>query len=257
VNRFSANLGFLWADLPLLERIERSAKAGFKAIELHWPYENDPKSIKDLCAHLSLDLLALNTPLGSRKDDFGIAALKGRESEFQDSFYQAVEFARAAGAETLHVMAGSIERNAQSRETFMKNLVWAETAAPDMRLVLEPLNSYDKPGYFYHLPEHAVEMIRDADLRQTRLMLDAYHVGREGQDSIKIFDAFRQYIAHVQIASVPDRQEPDHGVVDYDAFLKHLTASGYRGWVGCEYTPASTPEAGMPALSALSQLVPR
>ena len=107
--KFSANLGFLWPDRPLLERIDAAARAGFKAIELHWPYAIAAAEVRLRCASHGLVLLGINTPAGNtEKGDFGLGAQPGREAEFRVSFVQAARYAREAGASSVHVMAGVV-----------------------------------------------------------------------------------------------------------------------------------------------------
>lgn len=256
MNRFSANLGFLWAELSMLERIERAAAEGFGAVEMHWPYAEDPKALRAACAAAGVELLALNTPLGNTEQgDFGLAALAGREAAFRDGFLMAAEYAVAAGASKLHVMAGVGPNNARTRQIFAQNLLWAEAQAPELTLLLEPLNNFDKPQYFYHLPEHALAIINSADLQRTKLMFDAYHVGREGYDPVREYDRCAPFIGHIQIAGVPHRHEPYSGQVDFERFLTHLAAQNYTGWVGCEYKPERGEEAGMARLRQLSDLL--
>lgn len=254
MNRFSANIGFLWAadNLPL--RIAKAAAQGFRAVEMHWPYDSDPAALRNACADAGVELLALNTPLGDTgRGDFGLAALPGRTAEFRDSFLRAMDFAQTAGCARLHVMAGLTTPTDVAQETFAQNLIWAEAQAPDLALLLEPLNRFDKPGYFYHLPEQALRLIRSAGLRNTRLMFDAYHVGREGSDPVREYDRCAALIGHVQIAAVPHRHEPYTGQVDFAQFLTHIAARGYTGWVGCEYQPEQGEEAGMVRLRHLSE----
>lgn len=256
MNRFSANIGFLWASYDLPERIAKAAQQGFRAVEMHWPYDCDPVALKDACAQAGVQLLAFNTPLGNTdQGDFGLAALAGREAEFREGFLRAVDFAQAADCPRLHVMAGLTAPTEAAQATFARNLAWAEAQAPDIALLLEPLNRFDKQGYFYHLPEQALALIRSAGLRNTRLMFDAYHVGREGFDPLREYDRCGDLIGHIQIAGVPHRHEPYGGQVDFAQFLTHIAARGYAGWVGCEYKPERGEEAGMARLRQLSEVL--
>ena len=140
--RFSANLGFLWGELPLLERIDRAAAAGFQAIELHWPYETPAHAVRDACARHGLALLGINTPVG--------AALVGREAEFRRTFEATLQWCLQSGASAIHVMPGVIlasERDAATA-TLLRNLQWAadQTAPHGLTVLLEAINQRDKPG---------------------------------------------------------------------------------------------------------------
>ncbi len=245
MTRFSANLGFLWPDRPLLDRIDAAARAGFQAVELHWPYDVPARQVAAACARNNLALLALNTPKGSRPDDFGLAAIPGREGEFADGFRQALDYARGADAPALHVMAGVVADGPEAASVLIANLRAAADLSPERTLLLEPINPRDKPGYFYHRIERAAEIIAAADRPNLRIMFDFYHVAVGQGDVLTRLAAHLPLIGHVQIAAVPRRAEPDQGEIDYSAVLPALGALGYRGWVGCEYRPDGDTDAGL------------
>lgn len=246
--RFSANLGFLWQDRPLLERIDAAHAAGFRAVELHWPYDTPPELVRARCTTHGLTLLSINTPLGQTElGEFGLGALPGREAEFLEGFNVAHEWATAAGACAIHVMAGVVapEMQATARKTLIANLRTAAAMAPDMTLLLEGLNQHDKPGYFYSTLEAKAGVIAAVGAGNVRILFDAYHVGRSEGD---VFGNLRHHlplIGHVQIAAVPSRAEPDEGEVDYARFFVDLDSLGYTGWVGCEYKPRNDTDSGL------------
>ena len=256
MKRFSANLGFLWVHLDLLQRIESAGRAGFGAVELHWPYDTPALDVRQACVDAGVELLSLNSPLGDTSTgEFGLAVLSERREAFQESFLKAADYVNSAGARALHVMAGLAPNNASTREVLIENLRWAEAQAPGLTILLEPLNNFDKPGYFYHLPEQAVQIINDGALVQTKLMFDAYHVGREGLGPEREYKRFAQHIAHIQIAAVPHRMEPYGGQVDLGKFLSYITEQGYDGFIGCEYIPERTVEAGLERLRQFSKML--
>jgi hydroxypyruvate isomerase len=246
--KFSANLGFLWPDSPLLERIDAAAAAGFKAIELHWPYATPASEIRRRCADHGLILLGINTPLGNaEKGDFGLGALAGREAEFRETFEQAAVYARTAGASSVHVMAGVVapEHKARAKEVFIENLAFAVKAAPDLTLLLEPINQRDKPGYFYSTIGEAADIIREVGAPKLKIMFDVYHVGISEGDVTKRLERHLSDIGHVQIAAVPSRAEPDEGEIAYGAIFAALDRLGYDGWTGCEYRPRAGTDEGV------------
>ena len=246
--KFSANLGFLWPDRPLAARIEAAARAGFRAVELHWPYDLAPESVRDLCAGLGVELLGINTPPGDTgKGEFGLGAITGRESEFDAHFSQALDWGRRAGASAIHVMAGVVapEQKASARATLISNLRRAAQAAPDMILLLEGLNPRDKPGYFYSTIGEKAGIIAETGAPNVRIMFDAYHVGVSEGDIFTRFALHQPLIGHVQIAAVPSRAEPDEGEVAYANLFRELDRLEYRGWVGCEYRPRGSTDEGL------------
>jgi len=247
---FSANLGFLWPDLPLLDRVRAAADAGFNAVELHWPYTTPADELRQSLADHGVSLLGINTPVGNADNgDFGLAAQPGREEEFRDSFRDTLDYARRAGASSIHVMAGltTPERKAQGRDALVDNLARAASDAPDMTLLLEPINQRDKPGYFYSTMAEAAEIIAATGANNIRLMFDCYHVGvtSGADDVIPRLEEHFDLIGHMQIAAVDSRAEPDEGDLDYKTVFSALNRLGYEGWVGAEDTPRGDTDAGL------------
>lgn len=248
--RFSANLGFLWPDRPLLARIDAAAQAGFRAIELHWPYDVPALDIKASCERHGLTLLGLNTAIGdATKGEFGLGALAGRESDFQSVMDQSIAYCLASGATAIHAMAGVVpaEEHALAADVFVKNLKQAadKTALHDLTLLLEPINQRDKPGYFYSSIARGAEIIERSGKDNIKLMFDVYHVGVSEGDVLMKLRQYLPLIGHVQIAAVPTRAEPDEGEIAYREIFKALDAIGYKNWVGCEYKPRQTTDAGL------------
>jgi 2-dehydrotetronate isomerase len=247
-HQLSANLGFLWPDRPLLERIEAAANASFAAIELHWPYDIPAEVVREACVRRGLRLLAINTPPGDlAAGEFGLAAVAGRRDAFRDGMARAIAWARTAGAAAIHVMAGVVPEAERpgGAATLIENLKQAGVEAADLTLMLEPINQRDKPGYFYSTLVEAAAIIRAAKMPNLGLMFDAYHVGVAEGGVIEKFKVYRRLVRHLQIAAVPDRQEPDHGDLDYGQFFFDLDALGYSGMVGCEYKPRGDTDVGL------------
>lgn len=254
--RFSANLGFLWADLPLLRRIESAAEAGFRAIELHWPYDVPPASVRQACTARGLTLLGLNSALGDlAKGESGLAALVGREADFRSAFVQSLAYCRDSGATSIHVLAGVVpaEGRAAATDQLVANLTWAAelAASEDVTILLEPLNARDKPGFLYHTLAPAAAVIERVGAQNVKLMFDVYHVGVSEGDVLKKLEHYLPVIGHMQLAAVPSRAEPDEGEIHYGHVLRAADALGYAGWVGCEYRPRGRVEDGLSWVQAL------
>lgn len=248
--RFSANLGFLWSDLPLLERIDRAAHAGFHAIELHWPYDTPAKSVREACERHRLTLLGINTAVGdAARAEFGLGALAGREADFQAAVDQSLAFCRDSGANAVHAMAGVVPpgQRAKARDVLVRNLAQAaeKAARQDVMLLLEPINPRDKPDYFYSSAAEAVSIIEEIGSPSIRLMFDVYHVAVTEGDVIMKLRRHIDLIGHVQIAAVPSRAEPDEGEIAYRAIFEELEQIGYQGFVGCEYKPRAGTDDGL------------
>lgn len=248
--RFSANLGFLWPDRALLDRIDAAARAGFRAVELHYPYDVPAAAVAAACRRHGIALLGINTNIGGGADPHaGLAAVPGREADFAALFDQALAYAVAAGGDAIHAMAGRVAAADRPAATgvIVGNLraAAAKAAEHGITVLVEPLNPHDMPGYFYARIDEALPVLDAVGAPNLKLMFDAYHVGRVGDDVIAMLDRHRDRIGHIQIAAVPSRAEPDEGTLDYRPVLRQIEAIGYGGWVGAEYKPRAGTDAGL------------
>ncbi len=243
MTRFSANLGFLWTELTLPDAIRAAAKAGFEAVECHWPYDTDPALVKAALDETGLPMLALNTVRG---DGNGLSALAGRETEARAAIDQAVDYAVAIGAHNIHVMAGFASGEAAHR-AFLSSLDYAlaRVAGNGITLLIEPLNRFDAPGYFLQTADQAAEIIAQINDPNLKLMFDCYHLQIMQGDLSRLLQSMLPIIGHIQIAAVPSRAEPDEGELDYRHILKHIQDIGYKGFIGAEYHPRGSTEAGL------------
>jgi hydroxypyruvate isomerase len=251
--RFSANLGFLWADLPLLARIDAAAAAGFGAVELHFPYDIRPEIVRDRCAERGVTLLGINTNVNPARGEFGLAAVPGRGDEARALIDQAFDWAVAAGGTGVHVMAGKAPRGPDSRAALIAALGHAaeRAEAAGLTVFLEPLNPRDMPGYFYSRTGEAIEIIEALGSPRVTLMFDCYHVGCVEGDVIMRLRQHWDRIGHIQVAAVPSRAEPDEGELNYPAIFAEIDRLGWQGWVGAEYRPRAGTDAGLGWIEAM------
>ncbi|MEO0911770.1 MAG: TIM barrel protein [Pseudomonadota bacterium] len=247
--KFSANIGFLWADLPLVERIFAAKAAGFDAVEAHFPYDVPAADVKAALAETGFKMLGINTHPGDlAAGDFGLAAVPDRLSEAREAIDQAIEYAEEIGAGAVHVMAGKSAGNPDEPDTFLNNLAYALRAAgkAGVDIYIEPINTRDVPNYFLRSLESAAGICQTLDNHPgLKIMFDCYHLQILGGDLLTRYKNHASRIGHIQIASAPARAEPDGGEVNYPWLLPALQAAGYKGFFGAEYKPASTMEEGL------------
>jgi hydroxypyruvate isomerase len=245
--KFSANLGFLFRELPLLDAVRAARRVGFSAVECHWPYDTDAGILHSVLHETATPLLALNTAPGDRaRGDFGLSAVPGREAEARSAIDQAIAYAIATGAHNIHVMAGKAEGEG-ARAAFVANLRYANAAIGprDIGLLIEPINWRDAPGYFLRTLDQALA-IRDAvGNARLKVLFDCYHLQIEGGDLLRRYQAHAADVGHIQFASVPDRAEPDTGEVAFDRLLPAIVDAGYAGWLGAEYRPRAGTQASL------------
>jgi 2-dehydrotetronate isomerase len=248
--RFSANLGLLWAGLPLPRRIEAAARAGFRAIEMHFPYDVPAAEVAAAARRGGLEILGINASAGDfARGERGFGAQPGREREFQATVDESIAYCLACGARAIHVLAGNVAESdrRRARAVFAANLrtAAAKAAAHDLRLLLEPLNPRDNPGYFYSRVAEAASLIEELALPNIELQFDVYHVAISEGDVLTRLKRYMPIVGNVQIAAVPSRAEPDEGEIAYRAIFAALDELGYPGWVGCEYIPRADTAEGL------------
>ncbi|RFC64413.1 isomerase [Fulvimarina endophytica] len=238
----SANLGFLWTDLLLTDRIRAAKAAGFDAVECHWPYGEEAALVKSALEETGLSMLGLNTAKGLREGDVGLAAQVGREVEARAAIDQAFDYGQAIGAKAVHVMAGTLKGQDEEAcaAVFAGNLAHAadRAKAAGMIALIEPLNPYDNPDYVLIGLDKAVSMIERVARPELKIMFDCYHLQITGGDLLRRFRLVKDMVGHVQFAGVPDRGEPDRGEVAYDRLLPALHDAGWNGAFGAEYKPS-------------------
>lgn len=236
---FSANLGFLWAELPLPDAIRAAAAMGFDAVECHWPYDVAPAEVRAALEETGLPMLGLNTRRGDLKaGENGLAALCGQESAAQAAIDEAIAYAAAIGARNVHVMAG-LASGHDAHACFVTNLRYAcvKAAGHGVGILIEPLNEHDTPGYFLTTTTQAREIIVEVGSPQLRLMFDCYHVQRMEGDLTRRLTELLPMIGHIQFAGVPHRGSPDTGEVAFTHIFQLLDELGYAQPLGAEYRP--------------------
>jgi hydroxypyruvate isomerase len=249
--RFAANLSTMFTDRPFLERFAAARKAGFQAVECQFPYEAEAADLKAELAANGLKMLLINTSAGDfAAGERGLAGLPGREADFRAALDRAMAYAEALDCPQIHVMAG-VRPEGASRQacwaTYKANLKIAGVAAAAAgRLALiEPINSRDIPGFLLNTPAEGAALVEELRLPAVRLQFDFYHAQIMAGDLARSFERHLPLIAHVQIAGVPERHEPDTGEIHYPYLFDLLDRLGYPGWVGCEYFPAARTEDGL------------
>ena len=246
--KWSANLGFLWTDKTLIEAVRAAHKAGFDAVECHWPYDYDPQDLRDVLGETGLLMLGLNTRRGDLSTgENGLAAVPGREEEARAHIDEALAYARQIGCDNIHVMAGFTDHGEAAENTFQANLNYAAQKAEksDQTILIEPLNHRDVPSYHLQSVEAAAKTISAVGSDRVKIMFDFYHIQILQGNVLSRFRAHLPFIGHVQIASVPERAEPDLGELNYVNIISALHEDGYKGYIGAEYKPKFDTDGGL------------
>jgi hydroxypyruvate isomerase len=254
--RFAANLSMMYTEFPFLERFAAASRDGFKAVEYLFPFDYTASDLADLLIENGLSQVLFNALPGDwLAGERGLACLPGRESEFREGIRRALEYAHCLSCPRVHVMAGVVLPGLDfdgARATYISNLAWAteQAEAAGKEILIEPINPRDMPGYFLNRQDDAHAIVAEIGSPNLKVQLDLYHCQIvEGDLAMKL----KRYlkgpedckVGHIQIASVPERHEPDSGELNYDYLLDLIDMLGFDGWIGCEYRPRAGTSEGL------------
>ena len=239
--RFAANLSMMFNEVPFLERFEAAAKAGFTAVEFLFPYEHPPEAVGQRLRNNGLTQALFNLPPGDwNAGEKGFAALPDRFDDLQQSLRTALPYAQATDVKRLHLMAGIADRgDPKAVAAFRKSVVWTAEffARHGLDVVIEPINPRNVPGYFLNDFAFARDLINELKIPNLKLQFDIYHCQIIHGDVTMRLREMMRITGHVQIASIPSRNEPDGEELNYPFLFDELDRLGYSGFVGCEYNP--------------------
>jgi hydroxypyruvate isomerase len=249
--RFAANLTMMFTEVPFLDRFERAAQAGFQAVEFLFPYAFEPAQIQQRLDAHGLTLVLHNLPAGDwDAGERGIACHPDRVDEFRAGVERAIGYARALGVRQLNCLAGKAPAGVPEsvlRATLVANLAYAAAAlkTAGLKLLIEPINTFDIPGFYLSGTKQAAALLAEVGADNAFIQYDLYHAQRMEGELAGTVQQYLPLIAHVQLADNPGRHEPGTGEIHYPFLFAHLDRIGYKGWIGCEYKPAASTEAGL------------
>ena len=255
--QFAANLTMLFTEEPFIDRFEAAAKAGFKAVEFLFPYAHTAQQVRNAALEAGVQIVLHNLPAGDwDAGERGIACLPDRVNEFREGVARAIEYATALGVTQLNCLAGKAPAGADPavlRATLVENLRYAaaQLGAHSIRLLIEPINTFDIPGFYLHGTAQALALMDEVGSDNLFLQYDIYHMQRMEGELAATMQKHLPRIAHIQLADNPGRNEPGTGEINYAFLFQHLDRIGYTGHIGCEYKPKTTTTAGLGWLAAL------
>lgn len=253
--KFSANLTMMFTEVDFLDRFAKAASNDFTAVEYMFPYDWAAQQLKEKLQQHNLEQVLFNLPVdGWATGERGIACIPGREQEFQENVGRALSYATVLDCPRLNCLAGLTPEGVdpdQVRAALVENLRFAadEFAKENITLLVEALNSRDVPGFHLVGSRESVDLIKEVDRPNLRFQYDIYHMQRMEGELINTITELGEIIGHIQLADNPGRHEPGTGEINYVNLFKAIDASGYRGWIGCEYIPEAGTEEGLGWLS--------
>ncbi len=249
--KFAANLTMLFTEHAFLDRFDHAAKAGFKAVEFLFPYAFHPGDIKRRLDANGLALVLHNLPAGNwDAGERGIACHPDRVNEFREGVETAIGHAGVLGVRQLNCLVGKAPAGVADdvlRRTVVDNLRYAADALKKagLRLLIEPINTHDIPGFYLNRTVQAADLLAEVGADNAFIQYDIYHAQRMEGELAATIEKYLPRIGHIQLADNPGRNEPGTGEIHYPFLFAHLDRIGYQGWIGCEYKPATTTEAGL------------
>lgn len=257
--KFAANLTMLFTEQSFLDRFDHAAKAGFKAVEFLFPYAFSPDEIKRRLDVNGLELVLHNLPAGNwDAGERGIACHPDRVAEFREGVEKAIAYARVLSVKQLNCLVGKAPAGVADdllRRTVVDNLRYAADALKKagLRLLIEPINTFDIPGFYLNRTVQAADLLAQVGADNAFIQYDIYHAQRMEGELAATIEKYLPRIGHIQLADNPGRNEPGTGEINYPFLFAHLDRLGYQGWIGCEYKPATTTEAGLGWRQRLTQ----
>ncbi len=249
--KFAANLTMLFNEVEFLDRFAAAAKAGFRGVEYLFPYAFPKESLAEQLARHDLSQVLHNLPAGDwAKGERGVACIPGREGEFRDGVGLAISYATALRCRQLNCLVGVAPKDVEAgvlRATLVRNLRYAarELESAGVRLLVEPVNTYDIPGFYLTRTDQALALLSEVGERNLWLQYDIYHMQRTEGELAATIAKHLDRIAHIQLADNPGRNEPGTGEINYDFLFGRIDELGYDGWIGCEYKPKTTTLEGL------------
>lgn len=250
--KWAANLSLMYQEWSFADRPSAAAEDGFRHVECMFPYEVDAKRLTECAKVAEVEFVLINAPAGDwQGGDRGLACRPDRLDDFKRSIEAAVHYSQALGVKQIHVLAGTSSDTGQQAAWahYLKSLDWlcTQTAELDLTWLIEPINTRDVPGYLLNTQAQAHNVVGNLGFKNLGVQMDLYHCQIVEGD---VVSKLRQYIPsgrvkHLQIAGVPERNEPSRSELSLTRVVEELQSLGYRGAIGCEYRPQSGTRQGL------------
>lgn len=249
---YTVNCSILLTDLPLLERPAAARAAGFEGVEFWWPFPVATPAADDVDAFVAaiedagvqlagLNFYAGDMPAGER----GLISWPERSAELIENLDAVTAIAERTGCRAFNALYGNRVEGADpaAQDSLgAENLALAAQAVARVggTVLLEPVSG--TPAYPLKTSADVVSVLdrvaEEHGATNLGLLLDVYHLTVNGADVPAEITAYRDRVAHVQIADAPGRGAPGSGDLPITAWVEDLRAGGYTGPVGLEYKTA-------------------
>lgn len=242
--KLAANVSTLFAERPFLERFAAAARAGFRAVEYQYAYDQRAEDVAAAVRDAGVELVLHNMPTGdAQRGERGTACVPGREQRFREDLERAIEYAKLARCTSLHLMAGVMPAGAERatyHATYVANLKHAakRLGAEGMRLLIEPLSERTVANCFLRSSAQAAQVLDEVAAPNAFIQYDLFHMQLMEGNLVTTLERLLARIGHIQLADAPGRHEPGSGEINFAFVLREIDRLGYAGWIGCEYNPS-------------------
>lgn len=248
----AANLSTMFVEVPFMDRFAAAARAGFRAVEFHFPYAfGSPAEVAAAARAAGVPVVLHNISAGDEtRNERGLGCQPRSVARFREAVEQAVDYARALDCPRLNCLAGIAPNDvshAEAMDTFAQNIAFAagKAAAANVRLTVEAVSARAVPGFLINTSRQALEAIDLSGATNAYLQYDVFHMQASEGDLARTIERLLPRIGHIQIADAPGRHEPGTGEINFPWLFGEIDRLGYDGPIGCEYTPANDTMSGL------------
>ncbi|XP_046405394.1 putative hydroxypyruvate isomerase [Ischnura elegans] len=249
--KFCANLSFMFQESSsILERYLSAKRCGFKGVEYAFPYCDHISSVVDAKSQAGVEQILINVPQGDASlGELGHAALPEKKTVFEENIKLSIEYAKALSCKRVHIMSGKVvQPTSLNMTTYVENLTYAANLMEKEGIValIEPINNITVPHYFMNSYKTALDVVKTVNSPNLKIMMDLFHLQIIHGNLTNNIKDYLPYVGHIQIAQVPNRNEPNTpGEMNFPYIFSLLKDLKYDGWIGLEYKPLTNTVNGL------------
>jgi hydroxypyruvate isomerase len=243
--RLVANVSLLFTEVPLLERFQAAADAGFKTVEMQFPYDENLADLVSAKEQAGVNVCLINVPAAElMTGGEGLACVPGKEVQFEEALDLACTYATALNVAMVNVLPGRCldeSKHLKYMATFKENLLKAATLmeAHNILVTFEAVNTKDMPGFLIHNTEQMLNILAELNHPNLKMQYDIYHMQIMDGNVDETLRNHANMIGHIQFADVPGRGEPLSGNLNFKSIFADIKNSRYHGYVSAEYHPST------------------
>lgn len=244
--RFTANLGLLFADVPLPKRIKSAAEMGFRVVEVWTPYLDPLEEIVQAKMDAGVEIIQFNMDrIDMKAGERGNLSIPENKERFRTDLELAIQMAQKLGAKRFNALVGNVAENSTQKaqlECMVENLRWAQPIleSNNLTMVVEPACLQLNPRYFMPRPADLFALLRELSLPNVKVQYDVFHAQMAEGNLIGTIKANLSSIANIQVADAPGRNQPGTGEINFRNLLSAIESFDYSGRIALEFNPSGS-----------------